>query len=304
MSWKAEYWNSIKSFDTEEKLDLFFYRPFGFLIAKACLGTPISPTALTVVGLSLGLISGFFFYDNQSTQSLIIASVLFVLAGVFDSSDGQLARMGGKSTKLGLILDGICDNFVFGSAYFASVLTVMPIWGWTIWPIAILAGFFHSVQSSMLDFYNREYLYFGAGKTKGDYWNPSIEEAKNERDQANGISRFLLGSRISWIWQQSVLTTRTSSQRNEWKKLANGPKAQEFQKLYCEYNRTILRFWRLMGANFHTILILIFVFYRRFDWYLIFCDIIALNIALVVLRYAQKRIDDSFQARLVQEKLL
>lgn len=304
MSWKSEYWNSIKSFDTEEKLDLFFYRPLGFLIAKACLGTPISPTALTVVGLALGLISGFFFYDNQSTQSLVIACILFVLAGVFDSSDGQLARMGGKSTKLGLILDGICDNFVFGSAYFASILTVMPLWGWTIWPIGILAGFFHSVQSSVLDFYNREYLYFGAGKTKGDYWNPSVEEAKKERDRASGISRFLLGTRITWIWQQTVLTTRTSQQREQWKTLANGPRSQDFQKLYCEYNRTILRFWRLMGANFHTILIVIFVFYRRFDWYLIFCDIIALNIALLFLRLAQKRVDASFQARLVQEKLL
>ncbi len=304
MSWKTEYWNSIKSFDTEEKLDLFFYRPLGFLIAKACLGTPISPTALTVVGLTLGLISGFFFYDNQSTQSLIIASILFVLAGVFDSSDGQLARMGGKSTKLGLILDGICDNFVFGSAYFASILTVMPLWGWSIWPIAILAGFFHSVQSSVLDFYNREYLYFGAGKTKGDYWNPSVEEAKKERDRATGISRFLLGTRISWIWQQTVLTTRTSQQREQWKALVNGPRSQEFQKMYCEHNRTILRFWRLMGANFHTILILIFVFYRRFDWYLIFCDLIALNIALIILRLAQKRVDASFQARLIQEKFL
>ncbi len=302
MSWQAEYWQSIKSFDTEEKLDLFFYRPFGFVIAKACLGTPISPTVLTIVGLLLGIISGFFFYNNSSTTSLLIGSVLFILAGVFDSSDGQLARMGGKSTKLGLILDGICDNIVFGSVYAASILTLMPIWGWSIWPVAVVAGFCHSLQSALLDFYNREYLVFGAGKTNGDYWNPSIAEAKKERDRATGISRLLLGTRITWIWQQNALTTRTTEQRELWKKLAAGPRAAEFQKLYCDRNRHMLRFWRLMGANFHTILILIFVFLRRFDLYLILGDLVFLNLALIVLRFYQDKVDKAFAEDLRQAK--
>jgi hypothetical protein len=303
MSWKEEYWKSIKSFDTEEKLDLFFYRPFGFVIAKACLGTPITPTALTVMGLLLGILSGFFFYHNDSTTNLLVGSALFILAGVFDSSDGQLARMGGKSTKLGLILDGICDNIVFGSVYAASILTLMPTWGWTIWPIAIAAGFCHSLQSSLLDFYNREYLVFGVGRSNGDYWNPSVEEAKKERDRATGISRFLLGTRITWIWQQNALTTRTDTQRKLWKAQASGPRAKEFQALYCKHNRTILRFWRLMGANFHTILILLFVFLRRFDLYLILGDLIFLNLALFVLRFYQGKVDKAFVEELRLAKL-
>ena len=100
----------------------------------------------------------------MSIASLSAASLLLIFAGIFDSSDGQLARMGGKSTKLGLVLDGLCDNLVFSSAYIGSTLTVMPIWGYWIWPIALLAGFCHSFQSAMLDYYNREYLYFGCGK--------------------------------------------------------------------------------------------------------------------------------------------
>ena len=295
MSWREEYWKSIKSFDTEEKLDLYFYRPVGFLIAKAAFPLRLTPTILTMIGLVLGMSSGYFFYHNETNQSLVIASVLFVLAGIFDSSDGQMARMGGKSTKLGLVLDGLCDNLVFASAYISSALTVMHLYGWWIWPIAVFAGLCHSCQSSLLDFYNREYLYFGMGKVNGDYWNPTLEEARRDRAEATGQERLFWELRFSWIWQQNTLSHRAAPLREHWRELAQGPRGDDFRALYRARNRVILRFWRLMGANFHTILILIAVFMRRFDLYLILGDIVFLTLALLVLRKAQARVDATLQ---------
>lgn len=290
MRWKEEYWKSIKSFDTEEKLDLYLYRPVGFLIAKVAWATGVTPTQLTLVGLALGLLSGYFFYHNETNTSLTIASVLFVLAGIFDSSDGQLARLGGKSTKLGLVLDGLCDNIVFASAYVGSILTLSS-WGWEIWPIAFLAGAAHSLQSSMLDFYNREYLYFGYGKVKGDYWNPTLTEATREVELAKGTERIFWNLRFSWIWQQNKLTSRADAQRFQWRSLTTSEKSEEFQHLYREHNRFLLRCWRLMGANFHTIMIIVCAFARRFDLYLIVVDILCLTLALFVLRFFQARQD-------------
>lgn len=293
MSWKEEYWKSIKSFDTEEKLDLYFYRPVGFLIAKVAWHLGLTPTMLTLIGLALGIASGFFFYRNDSIPALVAASLLFIFAGVFDSSDGQLARMGGKSTKLGLVLDGLCDNLVFASVYIGSILTVMPGWGWPIWPIAFLAGFCHSFQSAMLDYYNREYLYFGNGKMNGhDYWNHTLEEARSAKTNAReGEDRFFWGLRYSWLWQQNKLSSRNDELRHQWRKILSGPRAAEFQELYRKRNRFILRAWRLLGPNFHTILILVFVFLRRFDLYLIIGDILFLTAALFVLRILQKAQD-------------
>lgn len=296
MSWKEEYWKSIKSFDTEEKLDLYFYRPLGFLIAKVSWKIGASPTQLTIVGLLLGIYSGFFFFRNESDLSLTIASALFVLAGIFDSSDGQLARLGGKSTKLGLVLDGLCDNVVFASAYVGSILALSG-WDWKIWPIAFLAGACHSLQSSMLDFYNREYLFFGQGKTNGDYWNPTIAEADQELAVARGREKFFGNLRYSWIWQQNKLTSRDETLRYQWRAILNGPRGAEFQALYRDHNRLILRFWRLMGANMHTILIIVFVFLRRFDLYLILGDIIGLNLALLVLSLCQARQDAKLESK-------
>jgi hypothetical protein len=298
MSWKDEYWKSIKSFDTEEKLDLYFYRPIGFLIAKAALYTPVTPTMLTVAGLGFGISSGFFFYDNESTRSLLLGACLLILAGIFDSSDGQLARMGGKSTKLGLILDGVCDNLVFASVYIGSGLTMTYLWGPWIWPLLLLAGACHSFQSSMLDYYNREYLFFGCGKVKGDYWNPTLEEARTELNSANGGERLFWKLRFSWLWQQNKLSSRQDGTRHHWKELLSGSRSSEFQELYRSRNRLILRFWRLMGPNFHTILILAFVFLRRFDLYLLLADILFLTAVLLLLRLFQARQDKKLQGDL------
>lgn len=291
MSWSTEFWSSIKGFDTEEKLDLYFYRPFGFLIAKLAKALKMSPTQLTLIGLALGITSGFYFYQNQSTTSLIVASILLIMAGVFDSSDGQLARMGGRSTKLGLVLDGLCDNLVFASAYSGSILTLMPGWGWIIWPIGLIAGACHSFQSSMLDYYNREYLYFGYAKINGDYWNPTITEARRERASAEGDDKIFWKLRFSWLWQQNKLSNRRDETRFQWKALVTGKESAVFQELYRQHNRFILRAWRLMGPNFHTIMILICVFLRRFDLYLIIVDIITLSIALILLRFLQEHQD-------------
>lgn len=294
-SLRTEFFKSIKDLDTEEKLDLYFYRPIGFLIAKISSFTPATPTALTIIGMLMGASSGFFFYQNHSTSHLVIASLLLVGGQIFDSADGQLARMVGRSSKFGLILDGICDNIVFGAAYISCAATVFPLWGWWIVPITLLAGICHSFQSAMLDFYNREYLAFGRGRVH-DYWNPTLEEAKIALQSQSSSERRMANARYTWIWQQTKLSSRTSAERNYWKILAHGnPHAEKFQQQYRDHNRLMLRFWRIMGANFHTILILVAAFYGRFDYYLIFADIIGLTLVLLLLRLVQSKIDGNFR---------
>jgi hypothetical protein len=305
MSWREEYWRSIKSPDTEEKLDLYFYRPIGFLIAKAAKALKLTPDHLTFTGAALGLASGPLFYHADSTSSLALASALLILAGLFDSSDGQLARMGGgKGSKFGLVLDGICDNIVFGAVYIGCTLALQPSWGPWIWAIAVLAGVLHSLESSALDYYNREYLVFGYGKIEGDYWNPSDEEARQEVNAAKGVDKFMLKSRLTWIWQQNKLSPRSQAQRQAWRRALSGPRSTEFQALYREHNVGMLPWWALMGPNFHTVFILIFVFLRRFDLYLIAVDIVLLPLVLVALRSIQARADTRFEKALRNKGIL
>lgn len=292
MSWREEYWRSIKSFDTEEKLDLYFYRAFGFLIAKLAKQLRLTPDHLTYLGAILGIAAGPFFAHPESTLSLALGATFLIWAGIFDSSDGQLARMGGgKGSRFGLVLDGICDNIVFTSVYAGSIYALQAAWGPAIWAIGVLAGALHSLESSALDYYNREYLYFGYAKVDGDYWNQSDAEARAEARGSHGLEGFMLRARLSWVWQQNRLSTRSVATREGWRRLVNGPRSAEFQELYRAENRTLLRAWRLMGPNFHTITILVFTWLRRFDLYLLGIDILFLPLALLALRWVQSAAD-------------
>lgn len=300
MSFVEEFKQSIKSFDTEEKIDLFFYRPAGFAIAKIAKFVRMTPTQLTLIGMVLGVYGGILFYERDNTLALIAACFLFVLSGVFDSSDGQLARMTKQSSKIGLVLDGICDNVVFGATYLASSSALTFMYGHWIFFVAVLAGIGHSFQSAVLDFYHREYLYFGYGKVDADYYNPSVEEARHEIIHGNtAVERLMAKLRFNWIRQQQFLSSRSDSERKQMRMIVTGTN-EELKECFClayrKYNLKMLSWWRLNGTNFHTICIIFFTFLRRFDLYLILVDIVFLNVAMIVIRKFQRRQDEKLFA--------
>src|SRR2546427_8861840 len=100
---------SDKGHAVEEWLDLRFFRPIGIRIARALYPTGISPDQVTLWSLLIGLVAGHLFvYQDRWID--VIGFVLFVVSDVFDSADGQLARLRGTSTRFGRALDGISDR--------------------------------------------------------------------------------------------------------------------------------------------------------------------------------------------------
>lgn len=93
-----------------------------------------------------------------------------MLANFLDSADGQLARMTGKKTLWGRLLDGFAGDLWFASIYILLALRLMyePMpfgggrtWGVWIWIIMLVSGgVFHSRQASISDYYRNVYLLF------------------------------------------------------------------------------------------------------------------------------------------------
>ncbi len=293
-----EFRDSIKTPDTEEKLDLVFYRPLGFLIAKLAHLLHMGPAALSILGLIAGWISAYLYFQNSDEISIfLLASGLFLLSGIFDSADGQLARIANKSSKLGLILDGICDSLVTVSIYSAAAYPFIAIHGWGFAVFTFIAALFHSNQCAILDFYHREYAYFGYGKVEGDsYWNPSIKEAQQSVDSATSLKERLMNKiRLNWIKQQHMLSTRTDAQRRALKIIItdlNHPLNSKLKTEYKRLNKPMLPIWRLVGTNAHTIMLIIAFYFHRTDLGLLFFDYILFNIVIFIAAQIQKRKDD------------
>ena len=147
----------------EEWIDLHFFRPLGFRIAGALRPTRATPDQVTVASLLLGLAAGHLMvYRSVALNAAGVG--LFIVSDIFDSADGQLARMRKSSTRFGRILDGVSDNLRFINLYLHLLARLaLAGFGWEAVALALAAGVSHSFQSAAVDFMRQAYLYLGAG---------------------------------------------------------------------------------------------------------------------------------------------
>ena len=170
---------SFKSDDTEEWLDVHFTRPVGLFFALGWMRLNIHPNVVTIISIFLGVAAGVMFYHTDLTHN-IIGVVLLMLANFCDSTDGQMARLTGKKTLLGRVLDGFAGDVWFVAIYIAIALrlTIMPMpgtdipWGYLVWMLCIVAGIFcHSPQAALADYYRQVHLWMLKGKAGSELDN-------------------------------------------------------------------------------------------------------------------------------------
>lgn len=156
---KGPFWKDIL---IEDWLDINFYHPLGYYIAVFFNKLNFSPNAVSFISMIFGVTGGFLIYFSIP----VTGSLLIIFASVLDSSDGQLARMSGKSSVYGRIIDGLVGYFIFGSVYLAIALkykSFIPM---------VLAGISNGIHSSVYDFYRTAYLSVTRQKYS-DFFTPS-----------------------------------------------------------------------------------------------------------------------------------
>jgi phosphatidylglycerophosphate synthase len=144
----------------EEWIDLRFFRPVGVRLARALGPTRISPDQVTAWSLATGLVAGHLFF-YQSVGLNLVGWVLFVVSDIFDSADGQLARLRGTSTRLGRMLDGFSDSGRFINLYAHLGARLIIGAGWPVSggiALALAALLSHAWQARAVDFVRHAYL--------------------------------------------------------------------------------------------------------------------------------------------------
>lgn len=168
-SLRQQYLDTLKSSDTEEWFDLVFYRPIGFAWAVLAKKLHVTPNAITIASIFLGLGAGVLFGFPDFWLNLI-GAVLLIWANSFDSADGQLARMTHQYSRIGRILDGLSGDIWFAAIYVAICLRenhtseFFATHQWVIWVAAVVTGLCHATQAAMADYYRQFHLFFLKGK--------------------------------------------------------------------------------------------------------------------------------------------
>jgi len=75
----------------------------------------ISPNAITVFNIVIGLFSGVFVADGHRYDVILLGAVLFQAASIIDGCDGEVANLTFRCSKFGQYIDSISDNLSLGS---------------------------------------------------------------------------------------------------------------------------------------------------------------------------------------------
>lgn len=102
---------SAQTQDDDGFMARHFDRRISRFISKRIAHTPITPNAITLIGMSIGL-CGALLLSQPGYWVQLLGSLLFLFCVMVDGVDGEVARLKFKESTFGHYLDVITDNLV------------------------------------------------------------------------------------------------------------------------------------------------------------------------------------------------
>jgi hypothetical protein len=290
--------DTLKSQDTEEWIDLLFYRPLGYRWALFFRNMHITPNTVTLLSIFLGVAAGVCFYFSSLWLNLA-GMFLLVWANTYDSTDGQLARMTGQYSRLGRILDGAAGDCWFVAIYAAICLRLMPSWGIWIWLPAAAAGYCHTKQAAMGDYLRNFHLLFVGGKSRSELDDSTALEERYRLSgpKKNRIEQFVLRSYISYTKGQEAWTPGIQALRRALKDPQRTTLPPGFGEAFRQASRPLMKYANILSFN-TRVAVLFLTLFAGCPWLYFVFELTILNILLIYMLHRYETICKRFTLRL------
>lgn len=144
----------------QNPLDRWLYHPLSGRLAAALAHTPVTPNMVSVAGGLMIVAAGIAYVQNSWPWFALAGLLLHMGWHVLDGADGDLARMTGRSSPVGEIVDGICDYLGHIALYVMIAWAAFPASGWSIAVAVVAAGASRIVQASYYESQRRQYLHW------------------------------------------------------------------------------------------------------------------------------------------------
>lgn len=284
-----EFKKTLKSSETEDWLDLHFVRPFCYYWALLFARLDIHPNTVTILSMFIGAGSAIFFgcasfYYNgiEGLMFNLIAILLLCLADIFDCTDGQLARMTGKKSRLGRILDGVAGFVWFIPIYHAMVyrfylhhelefqwlgIEDTPENALIATGIAYALGLISGImglagQQRLADYYIQVHLFFLKGEKGSELDNSQRQqEIFDQMDTSTpAVERYFQKSYIDYTKKQEAVTPQfqhlMKRLREKYGSTDNIP--QEVRDEFRRHSLPVIKWNGLLTFNFRSAWLFLF----------------------------------------------
>lgn len=178
-------------------LNAAIYHPIAGALARALVPTRVTPNMVSVFGALMVVSAGVFYTLVGGAWGIAIGFLLHLSWHVVDGADGMLARLSGRASPSGEVVDGLCDYFGHGILYALLAAQLDHRIGWIAWALAIAAGVSRAVQS----------VFAESGRRTYQWWVYDVPWLQNQRAPGTGIGGAL--SRVYlWAWNAMSGPTR------------------------------------------------------------------------------------------------
>lgn len=298
---KQQYKASLKSMDTEEHIDLAFYRPMGFAWAILFAKLGVTPNWVTIASIFLGVGGGILLYFGAEPYIWLnyVGILLIIWANTYDSADGQLARLTKQYSRIGRILDGVSGDFWFVAIYIAIVMREIHFGDnllgdyfgnhkWLIWVIAVAAGVCHAKQAAMADYYRQFHLFFLKGEEGSEL--DSTDQLTQEYDavpwKGNFWKKVTMFFYRNYTSNQEVMTGNMQALRRALKERYGKAIPQEFRQSFRLKSLPLMKYTNMLSFNTRIIAMFLSVIFKM-PWLYFAFELVVLNAMMVymVLRH-------------------
>lgn len=278
---RERYLATLKHSDTEETIDLWFYRPVGFFVALCAEKLHLTPNAITVFGIFLGISSGVLMYPTDIWVNLL-GMLLLVMADVCDSADGQLARMTKSYSLIGRILDGLSSDIWFASIYICIALRYTPEWGYRIWILAIAAALCHALQAAMADHYRQFHLLAVNGKNGSelDSYDALCEEYHSLSFKEEPMRKATIFFYKYYTLLQEFLNPQMTSLRQTIKKEYDALLGNELSEKMRVLTLPLMKWTNVLTYNWRAITLFLAILLQK-PWVYMVCETTVFNVILI-----------------------
>jgi len=110
-------------------IDRLLYRHLSRPLTRLLLRTSLTPNAVTVIGVAIGIVGGLAI-GAESEIGILGGVLALVLSGVLDCCDGEIARIKLTESKLGHVLDVTGDTLVHVALLTGIAMRLAKVAAW------------------------------------------------------------------------------------------------------------------------------------------------------------------------------
>ena len=239
--------------ELESFLNRRLFHPLSRRLAQALRTTPVTPNMVSVTGALIVLAAGFAYVGLDWPLAVAAGFALHLVWHVFDGADGDLARLTGRASPFGEMVDGVCDYLSHALLYLILATLLDDQIGLWAYALGLASGLSRVAQANHAESQRRIYMW----RAYGIPWLKQAKAADDELFRRKGpLVRMFTGAARAYIALADALSPTSARIDRAVEDAGRDPAARRRLTRLCRCaSRTPLLLQMLLGANPRTILL-------------------------------------------------